>query len=227
MRLSALQKKVRTAPPVVCYRPCTLPVEVGCDRHCLCLLVCLLPVSCLHACQNLEALTALPTTRTAPDVASWLVAREGRLNLLQVGVALLRLSTSPSPKLKQIFEAYADPTSGISHSRWQDFVREQQVVSAERDSHDHAAAEELLEAEQDYQAWFAASAKRHSLSTDAGMSLQDFAIKLLDPRNDAVADSTKGAVKFMARDMDLRQPLAHYYTSCSHNSCKPQRGSNP
>jgi hypothetical protein len=163
-----------------------------------------------------EALQSTVMSEQEHEVPAWLRAvpsggHENRLlNTRQVSGMLLRLCTSSQP-IQAVFGRYAvdGRMTGVG---WIEFVRAEQLTPIDHEFESPARVgnpdQEVSNAEEAF-----ARALANGHLPHAALSPLHFALELLSSQNNAVlptrdSDSTD----------DLHQPLAHYWTACSHNS---------
>eukprot|EP00966_Prymnesium_polylepis_P266843 6164560-Prymnesium_polylepis.1 len=159
-------------------------------------------------------------------------ANKGHLNLLEVGSVLVTVITQ-QPQIADLFQMYVGGSDVMNRSSWMAFFRAEQleqggkvgqdneqdasldgdsgdILSIGRDSSQESP--ELLEAERVFERW---QQEGRGVGSPEALSLQQFALQLLGPHNDAVAPpAASGRV-------DWSRPLTHYWTATSHNSCTP------
>ena len=127
------------------------------------------------------------------------------LSVRQVVGLLLQLSTSSS-KIANLFSDYA-VDGGMSLGGWLSFVCTEQLAPGEAGL---SSAVDLNDVEMAHaQQYFEQVVSAERQACNRGLSLLDFALQLLSPRNDAVPLEHDSSV-------DLQQPFATYWTSCSH-----------
>ena len=158
----------------------------------------------------------------------WLFATADLLNVPQVAEMLLSLSTSQL-EIEGLFSQFASSQNAsgsrrMSRAAWLDFCRREQTdttattMTAEELEQSFAIASGRTGSElrsepdkgllRDELEDAALSTDRPSASPE-GLNLQQFALLLLSPCNDAVGPPINS---------DLSQPLAHYWCATSHNS---------
>ena len=177
------------------------------------------------------------------DVPAWLRAPrmggdgDALLGVRTITGLLLWLCTY-STEIAGLFDHYAEKGQ-VGLDNWLDFVRAEQLghcYVGQRGQSDSpppwptrfcAQAAELALAETRFrQATAAGSAEA---PTNNGLKLLQFALQLLSPQNDAVAlasdsigtlgASDSGAAANGDAHIPLNEPLSHYWTACSHNTC--------
>jgi len=155
--------------------------------------------------QAAEEATKLPDWLNA-DAGVGDGARRRLVNARQVTDLLLHLSTS-SRSIEELFAKYASG-SHMSLQGWLEFVATEQL-GLEKDSSTSPSAN--LDAK--HRAELAsARAQFEKTFVQTEPSLLDYALMLLAPTNDAWARADRDAVE--AR---LDAPIAHYWTTASHN----------
>ena len=168
----------------------------------------------------------------------WMSAKRGRLNLLEVVSVLVTVGTQ-QPQLADLFKMYVGGSGRMNRSSWMAFVRAEQVgqdgkVRQENeqdaspdggpggilgiDSDSAQESPELLEAVQVFDRW---QQEGRCVGSPDSLSQRQFALQLLDPRNDVVAPPSA------TERVDWNRPLTHYWTATSHNSCNRRQGLNP
>eukprot|EP00966_Prymnesium_polylepis_P298451 6896739-Prymnesium_polylepis.1 len=126
----------------------------------------------------------------------------------QVVWLLLELCTS-SEKISQLHACRA-VNGRLAMASWREFLGAEQLGCY---VDDEAAAAGLGIGDHDEEAELQRSGTEgHSTE---GLTLQQFALKLLRPQNDAVSP----ARGWLRRKDGLNEPFAHYWTASSHNTC--------
>jgi len=146
------------------------------------------------------------------ELPTWTRAGNGQLHSLQVIRTLLNL-TVQQPQIEMLHRRYAGDSNKMSESHWLEFMHTEQAASKVDDTHD--AEDELRAA----RAQFERACRRFDADAgDAGLGRVPFALELLAPDNDAVAASHNMDMELVDGLQYTDRPLAHYWTSCSHNS---------
>eukprot|EP00966_Prymnesium_polylepis_P182610 4230976-Prymnesium_polylepis.2 len=147
------------------------------------------------------------------------------MNARQVIETLVRLSVH-CIAISELFDRYA--TSGhIGEDEWMNFIQVEQIGFRDSRGELTAIAEEAVDATELQRAknqfadaiGISGASGRISSWTDnhlQGFDCLQFALQLLDPRNDAVAPLVD---RDQVDDSPQREPFAHYWVSCSHNTC--------
>ena len=162
--------------------------------------------------------TALQSVNSAQqqEAPPWLRTRADenqRMQLLGpqsiVGV-LLRLCMS-SQHISELYRRYTDRSGLINSDRWLEFQRcEQLAPHSEQGELRNSQDDEMEIARESFRQAFAGGKE---LPPEAGLGIVQFALQLLSPNNDAVANA-QGADEMSKWE----QPFAHYWTAASHNS---------
>jgi len=153
------------------------------------------------------------------NLTPWLVAalsgsageRQKLLSGWQITGLLARLCT-PSHAMTTVFKRYA--TDGrMDVEQWLTFVRKEQLSHEAQSLQSQVgkeAANSLALERYKHQFEHATHAERAHLGTDRTLSLLQFSLQLLHSDSDAVSPLDGQHLK--------DDPLAHYWTPCSHNS---------
>jgi len=125
------------------------------------------------------------------------------LNARKITGMLLTLSTA-SQAINNLFSSHSKDEQ-LCAADWSQFVRTEQLAVSNQQLDDEQSREQLSIATAEFE---------HAIeSADAAVDRLQFALLLLGPQNDAVAPAADPAMSD-----SLREPFAHYWTACSHNS---------
>ena len=141
------------------------------------------------------------------------------LDARQITATLLQLSSS-SETIAKLFSSYAT-NHQMSLAEYTTFVRTEQLTQhgdenmTDDPEFDIVNEADLAQAQLNFKR--AVDCTNAELQVDEGVSLMPFALLLLSPHNDAVSPLQQSTSTDYTDGSD--QPLAHYWTACSHNSC--------
>jgi hypothetical protein len=158
----------------------------------------------------------------------WVEAAQGSgtrrhelLGVRQVTGLLLQLSTS-SHEITELFDIYS--TGGrMGWSEWNRYVRTEQLTTCgDAGQADFLRLPDSDEDELDsrHRRAFERAIQRKNTDGqgDEELELLQFSLLLLSPQNGAVMPAREPNV-----NADMREPLAHYWTACSHKYVGPDR----
>ena len=159
-----------------------------------------------------EALSeALSFADVVPLSTSLPLDAYGRFNIAQVTGALVQLATA-QPEIKALFDQYSN-SGHLGKAEWLAFMRMEQLAASSSELIQEVSGIAGTTLDDHNRTMLQAAAatfdEASGLLSGMGGALSRFALLLLSPDNDAVAPPL---------DMDISQPLAHYWCACSHNS---------
>eukprot|EP00966_Prymnesium_polylepis_P082860 1918965-Prymnesium_polylepis.1 len=172
----------------------------------------------LQSVQDGEQLMMLPTWLRVAPVSN--EQQQKALNVRQITEMLLCLCTNLQ-KIKELFHRYA--TDGwIDLAAWLNFVRDEQLLGnygedlahAHDDVHFRWEAEDQAELGRAHERFTGGSTGAPQAYKDKGLRPIQFTLLLMNPQNNGTAP-----VRANGSLDDVNEPIAHYWTACSHNSC--------
>ena len=156
-----------------------------------------------------EALQSIYEAEERMQLPDWMKTPPPELQKMlgtrQVTAVLLWLCTS-SREITELFGRYAALNNQMGAAEWHKFQLTEQLPPQ-----DDRAAQHELEAQPTATKRDVSFDVHSEAQTDVALSLQQFSLQLLTPKNDAVAP-----LDHAAPAGDLNQPIAHYWTACTH-----------